>query len=60
MRVLFSSTPGDGHIYPLLPLAHALQARGHEVAFATSTEHTRLIEGAGFAWFPCGITGDKL
>jgi len=60
MRVLFSSTPGDGHIYPLLPLAHALQARGHEVAFATSTEHARLIEGAGFAWFACGVTGAGL
>ena len=60
MRVLFSSTPGDGHIYPLLPLAQALKARNHDVAFATSTEHARVIEGGGFGWFPSGVTGDEL
>ena len=60
MRVLFSSTPGDGHIYPLLPLAQALKARDHDVAFATSTEHSRVIEGGGFTYFPCGVTGDEL
>lgn len=60
MRVLFSSTPGEGHIYPLLPLAQAMQERGDEVAFATSFEHARTIEGGGFGWFACGVTGDEL
>jgi UDP:flavonoid glycosyltransferase YjiC (YdhE family) len=35
MRVLFVSTPGIGHLFPLVPLAHGLRAAGHEVLVAT-------------------------
>ena len=35
MRVLFSGVPAFGHLLPLLPLAHAAQAAGHDVAFLT-------------------------
>ena len=38
MRVLFTSTPGLGHLYPLLPLARAARAAGDEVRFAIGPE----------------------
>lgn len=60
MRLLFSATPGDGHVLPLLPLAKALRVRGHEVAFATSVEHEQQIQDAGFRWFAAGVTNAEL
>lgn len=47
MRVLFASTPGVGHVQPMLPLAVALARRGHAVKWATATEAARWIEEAG-------------
>jgi UDP:flavonoid glycosyltransferase YjiC (YdhE family) len=38
VRVLFSCIPSEGHFSPLLPLAHALAGRGHEVAFAIAED----------------------
>jgi UDP:flavonoid glycosyltransferase YjiC (YdhE family) len=55
VRVLFSSTPGEGHVRPLLPLARALAARGHELAFATGAEWAPRLEEEGFPVFPAGI-----
>ncbi len=53
-RFLFSTTPGVGHLHPLIPLAGALQDAGHAVAFA-AREFVRLrIEQAGFEFFPIG------
>ena len=60
MRLLFSSTPGDGHVLPMLPLAKALQARGRDVSFATSAEHERQLQAAGFNWFAAGVTNAEL
>jgi UDP:flavonoid glycosyltransferase YjiC (YdhE family) len=37
MRVLFVSTPGIGHLFPLVPLATALRAAGHEVLVVTAS-----------------------
>ncbi|MFD9975226.1 nucleotide disphospho-sugar-binding domain-containing protein [Streptomyces sp. NPDC059017] len=34
MRVLFVNSPGLGHIFPSVPLAHALTAAGHDVLYA--------------------------
>ena len=34
MRILFSSTRGAGHVQPLLPFAHAMLRRGHDVRVA--------------------------
>jgi UDP:flavonoid glycosyltransferase YjiC (YdhE family) len=48
VRVLFSTTPLDGHFRPLLPLARALRARGHEIAFATAGSWRALVEAEGF------------
>ena len=36
VRVLFVSTPGLGHLFPMVPLAWALRSAGHEVMVATS------------------------
>jgi calicheamicinone 4-hydroxyamino-4,6-dideoxy-alpha-D-glucosyltransferase len=46
MRALFTSTPGIGHAFPLVPLAWAMRAAGHEVLFAFA-EHTPKIRDAG-------------
>lgn len=38
MKVLFVSSPGLGHLFPLIPLAWAFRASGHDVVIATA-EH---------------------
>ena len=65
MRVLFSTTPLDGHFRPLLPLARALRARGHEIAFATAASwHPRRrgrgIRGARRRGGPHGRQGRQI
>ncbi len=53
-RFLFSTTSGAGHFHPLVPLAQALQAAGHAVAFAARVGLRPQVEAAGFAFFPVG------
>lgn len=36
MRILFVSSPGIGHVFPMVPLAWALRASGHDVLVATT------------------------
>lgn len=60
MKVLFSSTPGDGHFYPLVPLAHVLKAQGHDVAFAMASAYAPRVEEGGFAWMAAGVEPDEL
>lgn len=55
MRILFTCSPGLGHIHPMLPLASALAARGHEVRWAVPSEVQARVEVAGFRTFPAGI-----
>jgi L-noviosyl transferase len=47
MRVLFTSLPGIGHLFPMVPLAWALQAAGHTVLVATDREFLPVVTGAG-------------
>lgn len=54
-RVLFSSSPGAGHVQPLLPLALALRARGHDVLFATASDGCGWAEAAGIDTVVVGI-----
>jgi len=54
VRVLFSTTPLDGHFRPLVPLARALQARGNEVAFATAASFHVHVEAEGFEALAAG------
>jgi UDP:flavonoid glycosyltransferase YjiC (YdhE family) len=48
MRVLFTSTPGYGHLQPMLPLARALRAASDQVAVATVPGLCPRAEAAGF------------
>ncbi len=52
MRVLFTSTPGLGHLYPLLPLARAARAAGDEVRFAIGPEGLSSVTDLGFDAVP--------
>ncbi len=54
MRVLFTTNYGSGHWRPLAPLAQALVAAGHEVAFVTSPIFCAIIARHGFRCFPIG------
>jgi UDP:flavonoid glycosyltransferase YjiC (YdhE family) len=58
MRVLVTSTPGTGHLHPLVPLARELVLAGHEVLWATAPSSCRNVERFGFPTAPCGLDGD--
>lgn len=51
MRILCTFVGGLGHLTPLLPLARAAQAAGHEVLVAGSGGLVPAIEAAGFPGF---------
>jgi MGT family glycosyltransferase len=55
MRVLFTSLPAYGAFQPLVPVARALMAAGHEVAFAVSASFCWVVAAAGFRCFPAGV-----
>jgi UDP:flavonoid glycosyltransferase YjiC (YdhE family) len=55
MRVLVTSTPGAGHIHPIVPLAQAIQDAGHEVLWATAAESCPRIDRYGFRATPAGM-----
>jgi UDP:flavonoid glycosyltransferase YjiC (YdhE family) len=55
MRVLFTTLPAYGAFQPLVPIARALIASGHEVAFAVSASFCQVVEAAGFRCFPAGV-----
>jgi UDP:flavonoid glycosyltransferase YjiC (YdhE family) len=59
MRVLFSSTSGHGHVIPMLPLAGAFRAAGHEVLWATAAQATALVDAAGIDTVAAGATGPE-
>lgn len=46
MKVLFVSSSGIGHLFPLIPLAWAFRASGHDVVVATA-EHAERAARAG-------------
>ena len=54
MRVLFSSTAGYGHVFPMVPLARAVQDAGHAVCWATGPGSCPLVEAAGISAVPAG------
>ena len=57
MRVLFSSTSELGHVHPMVPLALALQERGHEVRWATAADACGRVEQIGIAAVRAGLVG---
>ena len=48
MRVLCTSTPMEGVVGPVLPIARALRERGHEVLLAVGPDVQGRVEGEGF------------
>lgn len=56
MRVLLSSPGLVGHIHPLVPLATALRASGHEVRWATGPDGCERVRRAGFDAVSAGLT----
>lgn len=56
MRLLFSCRPAYGHLYPLVPLAHAARAAGHEVVFATGAAFVGKVRELGFEAYAAGIS----
>lgn len=60
MRILFSSTAGIGHNFPMVPLARAFVARGHDVLWATGARECALITDAGLPAAAAGLSGEPL
>lgn len=55
MKVVLAALPAFGHVYPLVPLAIALERSGAEVVFATGDEFAsrlpaRAVRGAEGSW----------
>ncbi|MEU9829792.1 nucleotide disphospho-sugar-binding domain-containing protein [Micromonospora chersina] len=57
MRVLFTTAPLHGHLTPLVPLAWACRASGHEVLLATSAH---FVDAALRTGLPATATGPGL
>ncbi len=55
MRVLCTTQPAHGHFRPLLPVARALEDRGHEVRVGTSARFAPVVEAEGFAAIAAGL-----
>ena len=55
MRVLFTATPGWGHIHPMVPLARALLERGHDVLWATGADACERLGREGFRTIAAGL-----
>ena len=52
VRVLFSTTAGAGHFGPMIPVAHACQAAGHDVAVAAPVSFAGNVADAGLPHLP--------
>lgn len=49
VKVLVTTTPGLGHVLPILPLAQHLQARGHEVRWVVGPDGADAVRATGIA-----------
>jgi hypothetical protein len=54
VRMLFISSPGIGHLMPILPVAIAAHARGHEVRVGCGESLAQLVGRAGLRHVPIG------
>jgi UDP-N-acetylglucosamine:LPS N-acetylglucosamine transferase len=59
MRILITSTPGTGHVYPVLPLADALRRAGHELLWAVAKDGEELVQQHGFTVAVAGMNLDE-
>lgn len=54
MRLLVSSSPGLGHVQPMIPLAVEMQRRGHDVVWAVAADASPWVQQAGIATVVAG------
>src|SRR5450432_1338428 len=54
VRFLFTFCGGSGHFLPTLPIARAVAARGHHVAYGCQEAMRGTVEAAGFPVFDTG------
>lgn len=54
MRVLFTVWPATAHLYPIIPLAWALQSAGHDVRVASHPAMAPTITAVGLTAVPLG------
>lgn len=54
MRMLFTSSPGVGHLLPILPVAIAAHERGHDVVVGCGASLEPLLSRAGLRHVPMG------
>jgi UDP:flavonoid glycosyltransferase YjiC (YdhE family) len=54
VRLLFTFAGGEGHLQPLLPIARAAAARGHEVGVSGAASIGPVVESAGLDFVPSG------
>lgn len=55
MRTLFTVQPSIGHLHPLIPVANALAAAGHEVAICSAASFRREVEAFGLTHIDTGL-----
>lgn len=55
MRILFAAVDAYGHVFPLLPLADAARAAGHDVLFATGEKLFPALHRSGIETVEAGI-----
>jgi len=55
VRVLFTTTPGRGHLHAMVPLARAFVDRGDDVLWTTGASSCAWLERDGFAATPAGL-----
>ena len=59
MRVLFTSTPGVGHVHPMVPLARAFREQGDRVSWTVADSVCPALVAEGFEAFPAGLGADE-
>ncbi len=60
MRILVMSLSGLGHLHPIVPLALALHARGHELRWLTGPDAVERLASMGIAAHPVGLPFEAL
>jgi UDP:flavonoid glycosyltransferase YjiC (YdhE family) len=56
MRIVFRAHPAYGHVYPLMPLAEAARAAGHEVIFPIAPPFLERLRELGYRTIESGVT----
>lgn len=60
MRMLFTSTPGFGSFHPVVALAQAARAAGHDVAFAITEQLRPVVERLDMTFLSAGLDGREV